>query len=85
MLEIAIASFLRIFLIFFICSIDPHPPQKINGVWIFSFSRKLNKSISKPFLVPSLSIDVTKISPHLNCCIFFNQSFRFMPVSSLPL
>ena len=54
-------------------------PDTIIGVFIL-FDTLLNKSTSNPFLVPSLSTEVSKISPAPKSIPFFAQSRTLKPV-----
>jgi len=64
------------------CSILPAPPLAMTGI---SSALKIRvKFNSKPFLTPSQSIDVSKISPAPRSCASFAHARASLPVSSLP-
>ena len=61
----------------------PHPPDAITGIDALSTMDFVNK-ISYPFLVPSASILVSKISPAPNFSAFFAHVITSTPVPCLP-
>jgi hypothetical protein len=65
------------------CCMFPAPPEAIIGMFTNLFNWA-NASLAKPFFVPSLSIDVNKISPAPLCSTSFAQSNKSNLVATFP-
>ena len=59
----------------------PAPPDEIMGIFTDS-ETSLFSSVSKPFFVPSMSIEVSIISPAPKYSTSFAQSITLIPVGS---
>ena len=65
------------------CSNAPQPPEAMTGMWTALVTARVI-SRSKPFLVPSASMEVSKISPAPRASPFFAHSMASNPVGVRP-
>ena len=65
------------------CCTEPAPPEAIIGIFT-NADNFANASLAKPALVPSLSMEVNKISPAPRCATSFAQSNNSNSVGIVP-